>query len=106
LSVVADDVEVTSSSARIPSLATALFTRAMTQASPCFLVRRVRDRLSPPRVAFSVLQSLHVFNLLGLRTIQYYHLPCFGFGDPLVLLVPLPFSLSVFMLCVLCFIFR
>jgi predicted LPLAT superfamily acyltransferase len=52
----ADGVEGAFSSVGMPSLATALFTRAMgRKASPCFLERRVRRRLSPPRVAFSAL---------------------------------------------------
>jgi hypothetical protein len=56
LSAAAHGVEAASSLARMPSCATALFTRIMGRRSvPCFLERRVRRRFWPPRVAFSTL---------------------------------------------------
>jgi hypothetical protein len=56
LSAAASGVEAASSSVGMHYHAKALFTRAMgRKASPCFLERRVRRRLSPPRVAFTVL---------------------------------------------------
>jgi hypothetical protein len=68
------------------------------QASPCFLTRRVRRRLSPTRVAFSRLRGSFscflVFYMLDLCTMKCFLLPCLGFRDPLVtiaLLLPLFF---------------
>jgi hypothetical protein len=55
-SAAGDGVEAASSSVGMPfSCHGALHPRYGPQASPCFLERRVRRRLSPPRVAFSAL---------------------------------------------------
>jgi hypothetical protein len=68
------------------------------QASPHFLARRVRRRLSPPRAAFSALRGSFLFSLvlylLVLCTMQCFPLSCLGFLGPFVtlaLLIPPPF---------------